>query len=184
MSSWGKVGDWLKNNAGSGTALVGSLLTGNVPGALAAGISLVSSATGTDDPTKALMELQGNPESVIRLKELYYKNEQAIRQHLENIKQMEYGDLQHEHEQTQMTIRNGDNQESKIRWVRPIQATASLVAAIVYAFAKEDPSFDVMGLLMALPYTYNGLRQIGKWKDSAVIQKAIEQGKKSTSTMR
>lgn len=40
MSSLGKVGDWIKNNAGSGTALVGSLLTGNATGEPAAGISL------------------------------------------------------------------------------------------------------------------------------------------------
>lgn len=31
MSTWSKVGDWLKDNAGSGAALVGSLVTGNVP---------------------------------------------------------------------------------------------------------------------------------------------------------
>lgn len=41
MSSLGKVGDWIKNNAGSGrTALVGYLLTGNATGEPAAGISL------------------------------------------------------------------------------------------------------------------------------------------------
>lgn len=42
MSDWGKVGGWLKDNAGTGAALVGSLLTGNAPGAIAAGISLVT----------------------------------------------------------------------------------------------------------------------------------------------
>lgn len=28
---WRDVGDWLKSNAGTGAALVGSLLTGNIP---------------------------------------------------------------------------------------------------------------------------------------------------------
>jgi hypothetical protein len=32
--SWSSVGEWLKTNTGSGLALVGSLLTGNVPGAI------------------------------------------------------------------------------------------------------------------------------------------------------
>ena len=52
--NWSDVGSWLKTNAGTGTALIGSLLTGNVHGAIAAGVSLVSSATGQSDPQKAL----------------------------------------------------------------------------------------------------------------------------------
>jgi hypothetical protein len=59
---WSKVGGWLKDNAGTGTALIGSLLTGNVPGAIAAGVSLVSGATGSNDPSEVLAQLQGNPE--------------------------------------------------------------------------------------------------------------------------
>lgn len=168
--SWSDVGSWIKDNAGTGTALVGSLLTGNVPAAIAAGVSLVSSATGSDNPNEALAQLQGNPESVVKLKELYYKNEQSIRQHIEMMKRLELEDAQSEHEQTQLTIRNGDNAESKIRWVRPAQSTVSLIAAIAYAFTVDDPSFEVMALLMALPFAYNGLRQIGKWKDSSVMQ--------------
>ena len=38
--NWSDVGSWLKDNAGTGAALVGSLLTGNVPGAVAAGVAL------------------------------------------------------------------------------------------------------------------------------------------------
>lgn len=51
---WRDVGDWLKNNAGPGAALVGSLLTGNIPGAIAAGVSLVGGATGEANPDKSL----------------------------------------------------------------------------------------------------------------------------------
>ena len=36
--NWAEVGKWLKENAGIGATLVGSLLTGNVPGAVAAGV--------------------------------------------------------------------------------------------------------------------------------------------------
>ena len=38
--SWSKVGEWLKGNTGTGASLVGSLVTGNVPAAIAAGVSL------------------------------------------------------------------------------------------------------------------------------------------------
>ena len=63
---WSSVGDWIKGNAGSGAALVGSLLTGNIPGAVAAGMSLVSGATGTDNPSDALMQLQTNPDAMLK----------------------------------------------------------------------------------------------------------------------
>ena len=79
---WKSLGGWIKENAGTGAALVGSLLTGNVPGAVAAGVSLVSGATGTDDPEKALHQLQGNPEALLKLKELYYQNEASVRSHI------------------------------------------------------------------------------------------------------
>ena len=51
---WSAVGGWLKDNAGTGAVLVGSILTGNVPAAVAAGAALVSSATGESDPAKVL----------------------------------------------------------------------------------------------------------------------------------
>jgi hypothetical protein len=51
---WKDVGDWLQKNAGTGAALVGSLLVGNVPGAVAAGVSLVASASGHATPDAAL----------------------------------------------------------------------------------------------------------------------------------
>lgn len=43
---WNGVGTWLKGNAGTGAALVGSLLTGNVPAAVVAGVALVSTVLG------------------------------------------------------------------------------------------------------------------------------------------
>lgn len=64
--SWKEVGQWLKDNAPSGAALVGSLLTGNVPGAVAAGVSLVASATGSTDPAQSLKQLQNDPATLVR----------------------------------------------------------------------------------------------------------------------
>lgn len=92
--NWESVGDWLKDNGGKSAALVGSLLTGNAPGAIAAGVSLVASATGTDDPGKALETLQMDPEAQVYLDEIAYKNKDSIRRHLEETLRLELQDKQ------------------------------------------------------------------------------------------
>jgi hypothetical protein len=172
--SWSKVGGWLKDNAGSGVALVGSLLTGNVPGAIAAGVSMVSSATGTDDPEKALALLQGNPEAMVKLKELYYSNEDSIRAHIQEMTRLQLEDQQKEHHETQETIRAGDKAEDKVvKWTRPGQSWVSLGAAIAYVFHCNSPDFYILGLLLALPWAYAGLRQIGKGLDTVSAMKTV-----------
>lgn len=164
---WSKVGDWLKENAGAGTALVGSLLTGNVPGAIAAGTALVSSATGTDDPTEALVQLQNDPNSLLKLKELYYENEASVRQHLEVMTRLELEDQQKSHHETQETIRSGDNATDRfVRWTRPAWGWVSLIAGIYYALYNESPDVMILGMLLTIPFTYVGLRQVGKGIDS------------------
>jgi hypothetical protein len=165
--SWSKVGSWIKDNAGTGASLVGSLLTGNLPAAVAAGVSLVSSATGTDNPNAALEQLQTNPETMVRLKELYYENEQAVRQHLYAMKRLELEDAQKEHETTQSTIQAGDKAEdSFVRRTRPAQSWLSLISAIGYVFVVDTVDPFVLGALLALPLSYAGLRQVGKGFDS------------------
>jgi len=169
---WSKVGNWLKENAGTGTALIGSLLTGNVPGAIAAGVSLVSGATGTDDPEKVLQQLQGNPETMVKLKELYYQNEASVRQHLETMTRLEMEDKQAEHHETQQTIRAGDQAEDKfVRRTRPAQSWISLIAALFYALYNESPDVMILGALLTLPWAYAGLRQVGKGIDSFTSKK-------------
>ena len=161
--SWSKVGDWVKDNAGTGATLVGSLLTGNLPSAVAAGISLVSTATGTDSPDMALAQLQKNPETLLKLKELAYKEEDSIRKHIQAMKQLELEDAQKEHEQTQTTIRSGDNSKDRvIRLVRPSHATISLISAIAYVFTQDTIDLGILGALLTLPLTYAGLRGVDK----------------------
>lgn len=167
---WRKVGQWVKENAGTGAALVGSLLTGNVSGAVAAGVSLVAGATGTDDPAQALETLQTDPQTLVRLKELYYQNENEVRRHLESIKRLELEDLQSEHKTTQTTIIAGDQAEDKfVRRTRPAQSWCSLIAAFVYVLyttsAGINADLTVLMALLALPWAYAGLRQIGKGID-------------------
>ena len=166
--SWKNVGEWIKDNAAPGAALVGSLLTGNVPGAVAAGVSLVSSATGTDNPAKALEALQSNPETQIKLKELYYQNESSVRSHIENMARIEL----EQDENTQQTIRNGDNATDEyVRRTRPKMARESWFATITYAlicilceiFLEKDIfNIYVAGILSAPAFSYLGLRSFDK----------------------
>ncbi len=172
--SWSKVGDWIKDNAGAGVGLVGSLLTGNVPGAIAAGVSMVSSATGSDDPAKALQLLQGNPETVLKLKELYFKNEEAVRSHLEEMTRLDLEDKQEEHKTTQATIQAGDRAEDVfVRRTRPAQSWCSLLGAFIYVFTASTVDVAVLTIFMALPFAYAGLRQIGKNVDAKCAMQAI-----------
>lgn len=165
--NWSKVGEWIKGNAGTGASLVGSLLTGNMPGAIAAGVALVSSATGTTDAAAALQSLQANPATMLRLKELAAQEEASIREHIRLMHQQTLADAQAEHETTQKTIQSGDNAEDVVvRRTRPLQSWLSLLAAMVYVFTREAPSVEVLLLLLALPWAYAGLRQIGKGIDS------------------
>lgn len=90
---WKDVGDWLKGNAGGVAGLVGSLLTGNIPGAVMAGASLVTQATGAKDPEAALAQLQGNAEAMVKLREIAILNEASIRDHLFKMEQARYADL-------------------------------------------------------------------------------------------
>lgn len=165
--SWSAVGDWLKTNAGTGAVLVGSMLTGNVPGAIAAGVSLVSSATGETDPAKVLERLQTDPSTVIRLKELAVQDEASIREHIRAMHELELTDAQKEQEETQKTIRAGDVAEDWfVRRTRPAQSWASLFAAFAYIFWNEAKNMEadvtILGLLLTLPWAYAGLREVGK----------------------
>jgi hypothetical protein len=174
---WSDVGEWLKGNAGTGAALVGSLLTGNVPGAVAAGVALVSSATGVASPEAVLAQFQQDPATVVRLRELAHQNEASIREHIRAMTELELKDQQAEHEQTQLTIRAGDAVEDVfVRRTRPGQSWLSLGAALAYVFTRDAPSVEILGLLMTLPLAYAGLRQWGK---NAAIQAATRGAKGS-----
>ena len=177
MKDWKKVGGWLKENAGTGVALVGSLLTGNAPSAIAAGIALVSSAAGTDSPAKVLEALQTKPETLLRLKELYYKNEESVRRHIETMAELEV----RSHETTQETIQAGDNATDQyVRRTRPTMAKQSWTATIAYcigcfgvqAIAGEDLfNVYVAGILSAPAWTYLGMRTGDKFADAMKVRK-------------
>lgn len=173
--NWSDVGSWLKENAGSGAALVGSLLTGNVPGAVAAGVALVGSATGTSDPAKALAALQGDPTTVVKLKELSVQEEASIREHVRAMEEIRLKDEQAAHEQQQLTIRGGDvAQDEYVRHTRPMMARQSWYATMVYVIGfeglkaldvfKVGASWDLAMIVIAPAAAYLGFRSLDKFR--------------------
>ncbi|HAW78147.1 MAG TPA: hypothetical protein DCW74_20715, partial [Alteromonas australica] len=83
--NWSDVGGFLKENKTGVASLVGSLLTGNVVGAVSAGASMVAQATGTTDPDQALAELKKNHDAMLRLEEIAAAREAEVNRHLESV---------------------------------------------------------------------------------------------------
>jgi hypothetical protein len=172
---WKDVGDWLKANGGTGAALIGALLTGNIPAAVAAGVSLVSSATGQASPDAALTQLQQDPQTVVRLRELALQNEASIRDHIRVMTELDLKDKQAEHHETQETIRAGDRAEDPfVRRTRPGQSWVFSFASIGYALCKDQPSVEILLVLMSLPLAYAGLRQVGHWAEVVSARRAAK----------
>lgn len=173
---WSAVGGWLKDNAGTGAVLVGSILTGNVPAAVAAGAALVSSATGESDPAKVLEAFQKDPGTVLRLKELAVQNDADIRKHVEAMARLDFekeaaelADQQHQHEQQQATIRAGDQAQDKfVRWTRPGQAWFFSAVSVAWAFVTRcdtDLELYVLMVFISYPAAYAGFRTADKVGD-------------------
>tara|TARA_R110002153_G_scaffold195922_8_gene349254 strand:- start:784 stop:1299 length:516 start_codon:yes stop_codon:yes gene_type:complete len=160
--NWSNVGDYLKENTTGVTSLVGSLLTGNVLGAVSAGASMVATATGTTDPEKALLELQSTPEAMLKLEEIALQREAEVNRHIEAVMKLELDDQQRSHSETQTTIRNGDNAEGLVKYVRPSHATVSLIAAVYHGLFSASPDIMVLSAFLTLPFTYAGLRAYDK----------------------
>lgn len=178
--NWSDVGGFLKENKTGVASLVGSLLTGNVVGAVSAGASMVAQATGTTNPDQALATLQSNPDAMVRLEEIAAAREAEVNRHIESTlkielehKEADYQDAQSSHSETQKTIRNGDNAEGWVKYVRPSHATISLIAAVYYGIFTESPEVTVLGAFLTLPFTYAGLRAIDKRNVLSFSKKTI-----------
>lgn len=172
---WNNVGDWLKANAGTGAALVGSLLTGNVPAAMALGVKLVAGATGQADPAQALQALQQDAATVTRLRELAIQEQANINAHIEAMAKAQFEDEQAEQHETQETIRAGDKADDRfVRWTRPGQSWVSLGMAGAYVFVTAKPDITILMVLLTLPWAYAGLRTLQHANEmKAAVQQAI-----------
>lgn len=171
--NWSDIGEWLKLNAPAGAALVGNLLVGNVPGAVAAGVSLVSSATGTSDPVKALAALQNDPATMLKLRELAVQEEASIREHIRLMEEARLKDEQAAHAEQQQTIRSGDNATDEyVRRTRPMMARQSWFATVGYVIGFETlkafgviqtgASVELALLVLAPAGAYLGFRSLDK----------------------
>lgn len=176
MSSidWSSVGNWIKDNAGKELALVGSLVTGNVPGAVAAGVSMIQTATGSPDAAGALAALQNDPQSLVKLKQIAADNEENIRKHLEAMQSMKLQDEQAAQHEQQETIRGGDQSTDEyVRRTRPQMARQSWAATVAYLLLFSVghalqatiplPSVAVAGVLIGPAAAYMGFRAVDKW---------------------
>lgn len=166
--SWSDVGGWLKDNAGNGAALIGSLLTGNVMGAVAAGASMVSGVTGSTDPSEALKRLQADPALIVELEKVKNEREAEVNRHLETITLAELEDVQKEHDTTARVIIEGQkNAEGGFeKNSRPAMAWVSLLATIVYAFYALENALTIDVLMVSILsggyIAWMGLRTIDK----------------------
>lgn len=168
---WSDVGKWLKDNAAGGAMLVGSLLAGNVPGAIAAGAALVSSATGTTDPAAALKSLQADPATMVKLKELAAQEEAHIRDNLRLMEEARLKDAQLAHSEQQQTIRAGDTTEDEyVRHTRPLMARQSWYGMALYivlaelgekaGWINDGASFELAALIGSPALAYIGFRSM------------------------
>jgi hypothetical protein len=162
--NWEGVGSWLKDHGVDGLGLVGSLLTGNVRGAVSAGQALVSKAAGTSNPAEALTRLQADPAVQVRLKELYYANQVMVKNHLKAMADIETEQLR----ERMNTVREGDKATDEfVRRTRPVMARQSWQATVAYglgcwlfqAFTGSDIfNMYLAGTLSAPAWAYLGLR--------------------------
>lgn len=93
MSAWSKVGGFLKKNGAGILGVAGAVVTGNVPAGVAMVASMVTEATGENDPTKALASLKSNPDAMIRLKEIAQRNEADLRRHESEMFKLQIADI-------------------------------------------------------------------------------------------
>ena len=175
---WSDVGDWIKGNAGNGAALVGSLLTGNVSGAIAAGVSMVSGVTNTTNPTEALEKLKADPKLIIELERVKNERAEEVNRHIEAVTIAELEDKQKEHETTSKVIVEG--QRVAEGWfeknTRPLMAWCSLFFTfwyLGYSLIKELGVSEI-GLIVASGgyFAWMGLRTLDK-KTAAKLNKDI-----------
>lgn len=176
---WKDVGTWLKSNGGSLLSLAGAVATGNVPVGVAAVASMITEATGETNPAAALVKLQADPATMVKLEEIVKRNEADIRAHHREMLRLELEDKQKEHEQQQLTIRSGDNAEDEyVRRTRPRIARQSWYATVLYILAfealelaglfTEGATVELAMLLIAPAGAYMGFRTWDKRNASKV----------------
>lgn len=169
--------DWLKKIAGYAPDIYAAVASGGTSLAVTGLRILGKELLGTESASQGDIEkavINASPEQMVALQKC--NNEfKAEMKRLENeSKRDQLVDVQKSHETTQETIRNGDNSDSRlVRWTRPLQSWASLLFSFWYIYSAETISVEVLMVLLALPWAYAGLRQVGKWKTTDALSKTV-----------
>lgn len=161
---WDKV----KQYVGSAAPVVGSLLGG--PAGSATG-SLVASWLGVEDnPEKVLERLQTDPQAMVEIKRMESQERQQLRELEHQAALAKLADRQHQHEQQQETIRNGDSAEDEyVRRTRPKIARRAFYFGFAYiamfellaVFGHGDgASWEIAGMFLAPTLAYMGFRTL------------------------
>ena len=107
------------------------------------------------------------PEAMVDLKRLEVEMQKEVTRRME----LELGDKQAEHHETQTTIRAGDTaQDEYVRRTRPKQARQSwwagtiyiflMTAAKMFGYSETGPDVTIALTLYALSFSYHGLRTL------------------------
>lgn len=135
---------------------------------VAKAVETVDKMTGTSSKQKKAV-LEGelgklSPDELIELNRLKVELENQVTRRIQIAAQAR----QSEHQETQTTIRNGDQSKN---WVvvcsRPAMALVSAISASAYVLTNPDPKLDVAAFLIGLAATYMGLRHREKDKGIA-----------------
>ena len=162
--SWDNVKEFL----GSSAPVVGSLLGGPAGGAVG---GLIASWLGVEDKAEAVMrKLQTDPEALANIQRMEVEERMHLRQLQFDQVRLAITDKQHQHEQQQETIRNGDTAEDEyVRRTRPGIARQAFTAGTAYvllfemlaAFGKgEGADMALAGAVFAPTLAYMGFRTI------------------------
>lgn len=168
--------NWIKKVAGYAPDIALAISTGGISAipTLAMrvlGKELLGTETATEQQVEEAVK-NATPEQMIALTKANNEFKVQMKSLEVQEKKDEQIDAQTEHSTTQETIRNGDNSDSKlVRFTRPLQSWASLIAAFSYVFTSDAIDVYVLGSLLTLPFTYAGLRQAGKWKTADSLLK-------------
>ncbi|MBE4071069.1 hypothetical protein HJ122_23205 [Vibrio parahaemolyticus] len=133
-------------------------------------VEQVDSVIGMSKDNKAMSLAQKlqtlPPESLVELERIKVEMEKEVTRR----QQLSLEDKQQEHEQTQLTIRNGDNAKDEyVRHTRPKMARQSFIMMVLYIVAMEIMKANDFGtgadvylaLTIATPaFAYLGLRTI------------------------
>ncbi|AZU97877.1 hypothetical protein [Vibrio phage LP.1] len=175
--AWNKIKEFI----GGAAPIVGSLFGGPVGGAVGA---LVASTLGVENEPEAILEeLKSNPDAILKIKQMESDERKQLRELEYKSEIAKLNDKQAQHEQTQLTIRNGDNAtDMEVRRTRPHIAKVSFYSGAAYVFILEligayghgsGASFEMAGVLFSPVLTYMGLRTVDAFSPKGKTGEAV-----------